>query len=44
VLLGSNASTLRQTEAAIGVAEKRRADLIGGIDLRVVRDAPMKLM
>jgi hypothetical protein len=44
VSLGSNVSTLRQTEAAIGKAEARRADLIGGIDLRVVRDAPAKLM
>jgi hypothetical protein len=44
VSLGSNVSTLRQTEAAIGSAEARRADLIGAIDLRVVRDAPAKLM
>jgi hypothetical protein len=44
VSLGSNISTLRQTEAAIGAAEARRADLIGEIDLRVVRDAPLKLM
>ena len=44
VSLGSNVSTLRQTEAAIGNAEALRADLIGGIDLRVVRDAPAKLM
>jgi hypothetical protein len=44
VSLGSNVSTLRQTEAAIGFAEARRSDLIGGIDLRVVRDAPQKLM
>ncbi len=44
VSLGSNVSTLRQTEAAIGSAEARRSDLIGGIDLRVVRDAPVKLM
>jgi hypothetical protein len=44
VSLGSNVSTLRQTEAAISVAEARRADLIAGIDLRVVRDAPLKLM
>jgi hypothetical protein len=44
VSLGSNISTLRQTEAAIGSAEARRSDLIGGIDLRVVRDAPAKLM
>ncbi len=44
VSLGSNVSTLRQTEAAIGKAEALRADLIGGIELRVVRDAPAKLM
>jgi hypothetical protein len=44
VSLGSNVSTLRQTEAAIGAAEARRADLIGAIDLRVVHDAPAKLM
>ena len=44
VSLGSNVSTLRQTEAAISSAEARRSDLIGGIELRVVRDAPMKLM
>ena len=44
VSLGSNISTLRQTEAAIGAAELRRSDLIGRIDLRVVGDAPMKLM
>ena len=44
VSLGSNVSTLRQTEAAINAAEGLRSDLIGGIDLRVVDDAPMKLM
>ncbi len=44
VSLGSNISTLRQTEAAIGSAEARRSELIGAIDLRVVRDAPQKLM
>jgi len=44
VLLGSSVSTLRQTDAAINAAEARRSDLIGGIDLRVVRDAPAKLM
>ena len=44
VSLGSNISTLRQTEAAIGSAEARRSDLIGGIELRVVRDPPAKLM
>lgn len=44
VSLGSNVSTLRQTEAAIAAAEMRRSKLIGAIDLRVVRDAPVKLM
>jgi hypothetical protein len=44
VSLGSNISTLRQTDAAIDAAEALRSDLIGGIDLRVVRDAPVKLM
>ncbi|MBR0798522.1 hypothetical protein JQ615_24340 [Bradyrhizobium jicamae] len=44
VSLGSNVSTLRQTEAAISVAEARRARLIGTIDLRLVHDAPLKLM
>jgi hypothetical protein len=44
VSLGSNISTLRQTEAAISVAEVHRSDLISGIDLRTVRDAPAKLM
>lgn len=44
VSLGSNVSTLRQTEAAISAAEALRSDLISGIDLRVVRDAPAKLM
>jgi hypothetical protein len=43
VSLGSNVSTLRQTEAAINAAEARRSDLISGIDLHVVRDAPVKL-
>ncbi|MGY3234022.1 hypothetical protein ACVWZ4_005437 [Bradyrhizobium sp. USDA 4472] len=44
VSLGSNVSTLRQSEDAIGAAEARRAALIGGIDLRVVADTPMKLV
>ena len=44
VSLGSNISTLRQTDGAIGAAEARRAALIGRIDLRVVTDTPMKLM
>ncbi|WP_342711740.1 hypothetical protein AAFG13_08520 [Bradyrhizobium sp. B124] len=44
VSLGSNVSTLRQTEAAIATAEARRARLIGNIDLRLVHDVPLKLM
>jgi hypothetical protein len=44
VALGSNVSTLRQTEAAISAAEALRSELIGRIDLREVRDAPVKLM
>jgi hypothetical protein len=44
VSLGSNVSTLRQTDEAIAAAEARRAALIGTIDLRVVADAPMKLV
>jgi hypothetical protein len=39
VSLGSNVSTLRQTTAAISVAEVLRSDLISGIDLRVVGDS-----
>jgi hypothetical protein len=44
VSLGSNVSTLRQTESAISAGEARRSELISRIDLRVVADAPMKLM
>jgi hypothetical protein len=44
VSLGSNISTLRQTEAAISDAEAIRSELIGGIKLRLVHDAPTKLM
>jgi len=44
VSLGSNVSTLRQTESAIGAAEALRAQLISRIELRVVADAPMKLV
>jgi len=44
VSLGSNISTLRQTEAAIGKADALRTELIGRIDLREVRDTPVKLM
>ena len=43
VSLGSNVSTLRQTEEAIGAAELQRSDLISRIELRLVADAPMKL-
>jgi hypothetical protein len=43
VSLGSNVSTLRQTEETIGNAEQLRSDLISRIDLRVVADAPVKL-
>ena len=44
VSLGSNLSTLRQTDAAISDAEALRSALIGVIDLRLVRDTPTKLM
>ena len=44
VSLGSNVSTLRQTTDAVSAAEALRSDLIGRIDLRVVGDAPLKLM
>lgn len=39
VLLGSNATTWEQTEADRAAAEAMRADLIGGIELRLVGDA-----
>jgi hypothetical protein len=44
VSLGSNISTLRQTVAAISAAEALRSQLIGSIDLTIVRDSPPKLM
>jgi hypothetical protein len=44
VSYGSNVRTLRQTEAAIEEAEARRSGLIGTIGLRLVHDAPLKLM
>ena len=44
VSLGSNVSTLRQTDDAVRAAEALRAQLIGRIDLRVVEDTPMKLV
>ena len=42
VSLGSNASTLQQTMAAMNAAEAHRSDLISRIDLRVVGDRTMK--
>ena len=42
VSLGSNASTLQQTTAAISAAEKLRSDLIGSIDFRVVGGRALK--
>jgi hypothetical protein len=44
VSLGSNISTLRETEADISEAEAVRRNLIGGMGLRLVHDAPTKLM
>ena len=44
VSLGSNVSTLRQTEAAMSNAEALRADLINRIDPREVHDSPLKLV
>ncbi|MGA8900370.1 hypothetical protein [Bradyrhizobium sp.] len=44
VSLGTNLSTLRETEADIRDAEALRSDLIGGIGLRLVHDVPAKLM
>jgi hypothetical protein len=38
VLLGSNATTWAQTDAALHEAEAMRADLIGRMDMRVVGD------
>jgi hypothetical protein len=44
VSLGSNVSTLRQTDTAISAAEVLRSQLISRIELRLVGDAPAKLM
>ena len=44
VSLGSNISTLRQVEENIADAEAMRAELIGGIALKLVHDAPPTLM
>jgi uncharacterized membrane protein YqjE len=43
VLLGSNAATWTQTDAALHEAEAMRADLIGRIDMRVVDEGARKL-
>jgi hypothetical protein len=43
VLLGSNATTWAQTDAALHEAETMRADLIGRIDMRVVDEGARKL-
>jgi hypothetical protein len=43
VLLGSNATTWAQTEAALRASEAMRADIIGRMDLRVIDDAPRRL-
>ena len=40
VLLGSNATTWEQTEDALRAAEAGRAQLIDGIDLRLVDERP----
>jgi len=40
VLFGSNSSTWKQTAAAIGEAEALRAELIGGMELRLVGEEP----
>ena len=44
VSLGSNVSTLQQTEAAMNAAELQRSDLINRIAPRVVSDSPLKLI
>lgn len=40
VLLGSNATTWEQTEAELHSAEAARAELIGGIELKLVSERP----
>jgi hypothetical protein len=42
VLFGSNVSTSQQATRALRAAEARRAELISGIDLRVVADDRIK--
>lgn len=43
VLLGSNATTWTQTEAALRASEAMRADMIGRLELRVVDDGMRRL-
>lgn len=40
VLLGSNATTWKQTEAALRASEAMRAEWIGRLELRVVEERP----
>ena len=40
VLLGSNATTWEQTETELQAAEAARAELIGGIELKLVSERP----
>jgi hypothetical protein len=40
VMLGSNDSTAKQTAAELQAAQARRAELIGGMPLRLVSDQP----
>jgi hypothetical protein len=40
VMLGSNSSTAKVTEAELAEAQAERAELIGGIELRVVESPP----
>jgi hypothetical protein len=43
VLAGSNGTTARETAEKIAAAERARAELIGGIELTLVPDAPRVL-
>jgi hypothetical protein len=43
VLLGSNATTWTQTEAALSASEELRTDMIGQMELRMVDDGVRRL-